>query len=316
MKNRKLGSTGLEVSEIGCGTWGLSGTTNDNFAYGPTTDETSIQTLRSALEAGVTFYDTADLYGWGHSEKLLGEAFAGHRDRVVIASKVGYTSPEGAQDFSSDHIRRSLENSLERLRSGHIDLYLLHDPPLAAVPGALPILESLQREGSIRAFGISARSPQDALAAVKDHGVRAVQFNFNLVDQRAVDIGLFETCVELGAGTILRTPLCFGFLSKGLKGFEFHDRDRRKKWSPAQAECWTQAPDLFFGGLRDGASQTPAQLSLRYCLSFPGTSTVIPGMMLPEHVAENTEASRQGPFTAEELAHIRHVYTTNEFFVK
>src|SRR5262245_29484896 len=108
MNYRALGGTGLRVTEVGFGTWGLGGNTGGAIAYGPADDQQSLQALQRSLEVGINFYDTADLYGFGHSEKLLGQAFANRRKDVVLATKAGLVSAEGAQDFSTAHLRRSL----------------------------------------------------------------------------------------------------------------------------------------------------------------------------------------------------------------
>src|SRR5437899_9108690 len=125
MNYRALGDTGLRVSEIGFGTWGLGGDTGGAISYGPTSDETSRAALRCALDEGINFFDTSDLYGFGHSEELLGEVFGDCRDQVVIASKGGFVDAV-KQDFSPMHLRNALEKSLRRLRTDYVDLYQLH----------------------------------------------------------------------------------------------------------------------------------------------------------------------------------------------
>src|SRR5688572_1441437 len=142
MRTRQLGRTGLTVSEIGFGTWGLGGD-----SYGPVDDATSREALMLAFDRGVTFYDTSDFYGAGRSEAVLGEAFRGRRDRIVIATKVGmlpHTGFDMPQDFSGPAIERGLEASLRRLQTDYVDLYLLHSPPLD-LPNWDEILETLER---------------------------------------------------------------------------------------------------------------------------------------------------------------------------
>ena len=130
MRYRKFGKSGLQISEIGFGSWGIGGAVQGALGYGPTNDKDSQLALRRAFELGINFYDTADLYGFGHSESLLGETFQKMREKVIFASKVGFLNPEGAQDFSVQHIEKSLHESLNRFQTDYIDLYQLHNPPL------------------------------------------------------------------------------------------------------------------------------------------------------------------------------------------
>ncbi len=318
MRYRTLGANGPSVSEIGFGAWGIGGNTNGALAYGATNDTISVQAVQRAIDVGVTFFDTADFYGFGHSEELLGAALAGVRNKVVVATKVGMLDAGGAQDFSAHHIRVSVEQSLRRLRTDYIDLYQLHSPPVCLLKENADILacmEALRREGKIRAVGVSARSPEEGMVAVRDLGIRCLQANFNLLDQRAIDNGLFALCQAVDVGVIVRTPLCFGFLTGQYSATEkFAVNDHRNRWNPAQREKWAGAYHLFSSALRAGTSHTPAQFALRFCLSFPAVSTVIPGMLTPEHVDENTQASMLGALAESECSSIRRIYRDNDFF--
>ena len=166
MRYRILGSSGIRVSEIGFGTWGLGGAAQGAVAYGATRDEESIAAVRAACERGVNFFDTSDFYGFGHSEEVLGKALRGMRAQVVIATKAGLLDASGAQDFSPAHLRRALEASLERLGTDYVDLFQLHGPPidlLVRQPEIMGCLEDLRRAGKLRAFGASVRSPDEGL---------------------------------------------------------------------------------------------------------------------------------------------------------
>ena len=318
MQYRTLGATGIRVSEIGFGAWGIGGDANGSVAYGPTRDDESRLALRRAFDAGVTFFDTSDLYGLGHSEELVGTALEDVRDRVVIATKVGMLDAQGNQDFSPDHIRRALERSLSRLRTDYVDLYQLHSPSIAQLERddrILACMADLRREGKVRALGISVRSPDEGLAAVERLGAECLQVNFNLLDQRAVDNGLFDLCEARGVGVIVRTPLCFGFLTGRYAADDtFAETDHRKRWDAVQREKWAGAHPLFESVLSRAAVQSPAQMALRFCLSFP-VSTAIPGMLTAAHVTENVGASDLGPLTESERTAIRAVYRDHEFFV-
>lgn len=318
MKYRLLGKTGLRVSEIGFGAWGIGGIHRGAMGYGPTDDEQSKGALRRAFECGINFYDTADLYGFGHSEELIGEVFQDVRDKVVITSKVGILDPAGTQNFSPKHIRDSLERSLRRLRTDYLDLYQLHDPPVELLLEKSSILEILcgfQKEGKIRTFGVSLRSPEDGLTALRKLPIPSLQFNFNLVDQRAIENGLMDLCRQQQVGVISRTPLCFGFLADpSLKGQDFDTQDHRGRWSRDQLNLWADASSLF-SAVMDSQYQTAAQSALRFCLSFRAVSTVIPGMLREDEVDENVLASDMGSLEPAELAKIDKIYKDHVFFL-
>ena len=319
MKYRKLGRTGLQVSEIGFGAWGIGGVTDGAIAYGPTHDAESTAALNKAHDMGVTFYDTSDLYGYGHSERLIGATLKHVRHDVIIATKVGFLDVNGAKDFSSTHIRQSLEASLTRLQTDYVDLYQLHGPSIDELREDESILDSLNKlviEGKVRAVGISANSPDDGLAIVSEFGVKAVQVNFSLVDQRVLENGFLDLCEKQGVGVVVRTPLCFGFLTGNYSTeSKFEPGDYRRRWSSEQVSRWATACHLFSSALMHDGRHTYAQSALRFCLSYPSVSTVIPGMLTKEHVEENVVASQVGPFPEIELLKMEKIYQENAFFV-
>jgi aryl-alcohol dehydrogenase-like predicted oxidoreductase len=318
MRYRVLGGTGLRVSEIGFGAWGIGGTEKGSVAYGPADRSESLRALARAQERGVTFFDTSDLYGFGRSEELIGEAFAGTREKVVIATKVGMLDSAGAHDFSAAHIRKALHASLVRLRTDYVDLYQLHSPPLSLLQrdeGPLAELERLQRDGLVRAIGVSVRAPQDGVTMVHELQVSCLQVNFSMVDQRARECGLLDLCRSRGVGVIVRTPLCFGFLSGQYQSdSHFEATDHRNRWPAAQIARWAEASSVFDPAFASSAGQTAAQKALRFCLSEPAVCTAIPGMMSVAHVDENAAASDLGALRSAEITAIHGIYEQHSFF--
>ena len=319
MKYRKLGSTGLEVSEIGFGAWGIGGLTEGATSYGPTDDDESRRALEQAFDQGITLYDTSDIYGYGHSESVLGQVFKSRRQQVIFASKVGFLEHNGMQDFSSERMKQSLDSTLARLQTDYLDLYQLHSPAIGTIVsdrGIVDTLEELRDEGKIRAYGISLQSPDDGLAAINDFGFKSIQVNLNLVDQRAVTCGLLDLSARQDVGIICRTPLCFGLLSgRYAVDTKFDQRDHRSVWHPDQIKTWAGAWELFSEALEKQENQTPAQAALRFCLSCESVASVIPGMLTVSEVSENAAVSRLGPLMPHELQIIKNVYANNEFFL-
>lgn len=312
MKYRPLTQNGLLVSEIGFGAWGIGGAAGGHPAYGSTDDTQSIKALQVAFDAGITFYDTSDLYGMGHSETLIGKAFQHKREKVVIATKGGMKTAAGVQDFSPGYLRKALERSLERLGTDYVDLYQLHSPSLAEFEKD-ELLQFLFGEllqgGKVRQVGVSARSPQEALVLVERFGIRCVQVNLNLLDWRAIDSGLLRRCKDLGAGVIARTPLCFGFLTGQYLLDDISDpNDHRSRWPHERLLRWIDAAQKFGNAITSGGEQTAGQKALRFCLSFPEVATVIPGMLTPDQVVENIQASRLGLLAPIELKAVEHIY--------
>lgn len=320
MNYRRLGDTEIEVSEIGFGAWGIGGIRGDTRAYGPTDDEVSCQALRKAFDLGINFYDTAPLYGYGHSEELIGTTLKDVRHDIVIASKVGYVNFKGEQDYSTQHILNSLEASLRRLQTDYLDVYQLHDPPIQLLQQddrIIAVLNSLVEKGKIRVAGISTRSPEEDMIAVEQLDFKCIQVNYSLVDQRALENGLFEMCQVRGVGVIVKTPLCFGFLTgKYAANDHYNAGDHRSRWKPEQIERWANAYKLFANDLFEEEEQTNAQIALRFCLSYSAVSTVIPGMLTPLHVEENASASKLGPFPLPTLKQFNRIYQEHQFFIK
>jgi aryl-alcohol dehydrogenase-like predicted oxidoreductase len=317
MRTRSLGKSGIRVSEIGFGAWGIGGRTPGATSYGDTDDRVSLSALEAAFEAGITFFDTANVYGDGHSETLLGQVFRRRRAAVVLSTKAGCDDYQGPLDFSPAALTRSLDGSLRRLGTDHVDLLMLHDPKPdeTGLDETFGHLDRLRSEGKTRAIGVSLRAPEDGGAFLRRFAIDAIQVNLNLLDQRAVDLGTLDAARAQGCSVVARTPLCFGFLSDRLdESAAFDEADHRSRWPNAQIKRWRDGRRLFAETL--GGDQSMALLALRFCLSFDGVATVIPGILTPGEARENARASDLGPLSTEELAEARRLNAEHAFFVE
>ncbi|MCY1043223.1 aldo/keto reductase [Corallococcus sp. bb12-1] len=291
MRTRKLGS--LEVSELGHGCMSISAN------YGPPADRSQgIQVIRSAHEQGVTFFDTAEVYGPYTSEDLVGEALAPIRDKVVIATKFGFNL-EGPPGLNSrpEHIKKVVEGSLKRLRTDRIDLYYQHrvDPsvPIEDVAGAI---QQLIAEGKVLHFGLSEASAQTIRRAHAVQPVAAVQTEYSLMERDPERNGVLATCEELGIGFVPWGPLGMGYLPGTLNAQTRFDpktdlRSGFDRFSPENLAA--NAPFVDF--LKDFAIQkhaTPAQLSLAWLLAQKPWIVPIPGTRRLNHLEENLAAVR------------------------
>jgi aryl-alcohol dehydrogenase-like predicted oxidoreductase len=318
VKYRALGRTGLSVSEIGFGAWGIGGRTSGTTSYGDTDDRTSLAALARALERGITFFDTSAAYGNGHSETLIGQAFAGRRDKVMIATKAGYDSWDRPPDFSADAVVASVEKSLARLRSDYIDLLQLHNPPAEALRDEhlRAVLARLQADGKIRTWGVSAKSPAEAIEALAEFDAPVIQANFNMMDVRALESGLLAETERRGAGFVSRTPLCFGFLSGTIgRDTAFPVGDHRLGWSRAQLDNWIDGANDLLQAVGAPPGAAGAQAALRFCLAFPAVSTVIPGILTPEEADQNAAASVAGRLPAAAVDAVLAINRRRQFFV-
>jgi aryl-alcohol dehydrogenase-like predicted oxidoreductase len=318
MKYRSLGNTNIQISEIGFGAWGIGGMTPGPSSYGPTDDDVSCRALSCALDNGITFYDTSNAYGDGHSEHLIGKVFSNERERVIIATKVGLIKYGVPLDFSVQAMVTSLNQSLQRLKTDYIDLLQLHNPPPDVIENGDEILECLDRlkqEGKVRAFGVSAQTPEHGLLAIKHLKPASLQVNFNMLDRRALDCGLMSLAQDTKTSLIARTPLSFGFLSGEIAmNTKFESWDHRSRWPQEQVNTWVSGAEALLNCMENKSTQTKPQFAMRFGLSFPQVSAVIPGMMTEEEVLENIRASELGSLTAIEMKNLERVYLENNSF--
>ncbi|MFN4016015.1 MAG: aldo/keto reductase [Reyranella sp.] len=318
MKYRKLGETGILVSEVGFGAWGIGGRTAGATSYGDTDDAQSLRALYRALDLGITLFDTSSAYGSGHSEVLIGRAVVGRRDKAVIATKAGYDDWTRPPDFSAAALRRSTELSLKRLGTDYLDVLQLHNPPSEVLAAAetRDVLAALQGEGKIRSWGVSAKNPAGAVEALHLIGAPIVQANFNMMDVRVVTEGLLQEVCRRGAAFIARTPLCFGFLTGAIdRTTVFAAGDHRAAWSRHQLDNWIEGARDLISAVSATAGREAVLSALRFCLSFDGVSSVIPGVLHPEEAETNAEASDQGALPAEVVAKVLAINAQRSFFV-
>ncbi|UYN97352.1 MAG: aldo/keto reductase [Enhydrobacter sp.] len=318
MKYRTLGRTGLSVSEIGFGAWGIGGRTVGETSYGDTDDATSLAALKRAADRGINFFDTSSAYGNGHSEELIGRAFAGAaRASVIVATKAGYESWDKAPDFSATSIVASAERSLRRLRFDYIDLFQLHNPPLDALrrPDLQEALARLIKDGKARSWGISAKGPQQALEALEAVDVPAVQANLNMMDVRAVTSGLLERTAAGRVGFIARTPLCFGFLTGAItRSTRFPPGDHRLGWPRPQLDNWIDGAQEILAAVQAPAGLAAVRAALRFCLAFDAVATVIPGILTPTEADQNASGA-DGALAPEAVAAVLAINRRRQFFV-
>ncbi len=309
MRYRRLGRTDLQVSEIGFGAWAIGGNKHGH-SYGPTDNAESLRTLKRAFELGCTFFDTADIYGHGLSEKLLHQALHTHRHECVIATKVGNDFYNGPfrKNFDPDYIRFALEKSLQRLQTDYIDLYQLHNPPLMMLERGehYAILEDLKSEGKIRYYGVSVHDAYEGMMAIETGKPDVIQVVHNLLRQDARE-ELFPLALERDVGVIAREPLASGMLTgKYRADSTFTAGDIRAEWPPEYLAFQTQLVDrLRF--LATPEQRTLSQAALRFVLDEPALSVVIAGMKTVVHVEENVRAGDLLALTKAEQAAIAEV---------
>lgn len=308
LEYRKLGKTDIEVSEIGFGAWAIGGD-----AWGPVEDENSIAAMQHALDIGINLIDTADVYGDGHSEELVGRVIKGRREQVVVSTKGGlmghHRDPKGTPVYDRpERVREALENSLRRLGTEYVDVYFDHIwwDRHEETEAFMEALAQLKQEGKARAVGVSTDDPSYVKHFNRNGGLDVVQLDYSILN-RAAEGSILPYAQEHGVGVLVRGPLNKGLLAgKFTPDTTFPEGDIRHDWP---AEPWyretLEKVDRLRPLEREGQSLT--QLALRFVLSHPAVSAAIPGAKTPQQVEENSGASVRPLLSDEELRLIDEV---------
>lgn len=297
MQYRKFGHTALTVSEIGFGAWAIGGGAmigTTAIGWGDTDDAISKKAIYAALDAGITFFDTADIYGLGHSEQLIGSAI-GNRGDVVVATKVGNVArnQQFTTDYSKRYILEACEASLRHLQRDCIDYYQLHTARLAHLQqgDCIAAMQQLQQQGKIRYWGLSLNTfePEEDARYLMQHKLgNGFQLALNIINQTARHF--INEASEMGYGIIARMPLQFGMLTgKFDAGVHFSENDHRKKRLTPQLITNALEVTAPVWELCNKYNCSKTQLALSFLLSYEGVSTIIPGICTPEQVLLNTD---------------------------
>jgi aryl-alcohol dehydrogenase-like predicted oxidoreductase len=315
MKYRQLGNTDLRVSELSFGTWAIGG------SWGKSDDREALQGLERAMDAGVNFFDTADVYGDGHSEELLAKATKGKEDQIYIATKFCRAGDiHDLNTYSEKSVRTYCEASLKRLQRERIDLFQIHCPPFEVLKhgGVFEVLNKLQQEGKIRHYGVSVETVEEGLYCLEIPNVKALQVIFNMLRQKPLD-QLLPSAKEKGVGILARVPLASGLLTgKFTKDIKFEVDDHRHFNRNGEAFNVGET----FGGLEfakgvelsnqlqwiETGRGNMTKAALRWILDQDAVTCAIPGFKTVKQVEDNLQAVSVPSFSKEELARINEFY--------
>lgn len=315
MEYRKLGRTGWQVSAISFGAWAIGGT------WGEVDDRESLAALHRALDLGVNFFDTADVYGDGRSERLLAKLRKERKEPFRIATKAGRRlSPHVAAGYTRQNLTAFVDRSLKNLETDAIDLLQLHCPPAEVyyMPEVFGVLDDLAKAGKLRFYGVSVEKVEEALKAIEYPGVQSVQIIFNMFRQRPAEL-FFREAERRRVGVLARLPLSSGMLAgKMTRQSSFSPDDHRA--SNRHGE-WFDRGETFSGvdyetgleaveALRPlvPAGMTLAQMALRWILMDPAVTCAIPGAKRPGQVEENVSAAGFPPLSEPTMSAIQKLY--------
>lgn len=315
MKYRQLGRTPWKVSEISFGAWAIGG------AWGSVDDNQSLQALHKAIDCGVNFIDTADVYGMGRSERLVAQVKRARKEEIVVATKAGRRLPQQTvEGYSDRNLTEFIEDSLRNLSTDCLDLLQLHCPPTSAYyhPEIFGFLDRMVEAGKIRYYGVSVERVEEALKAIEYPNVQTVQIIFNCFRQRPADL-FFAQAIAKRTGILARVPLSSGMLTGKLKrdsrfagddhrNFNRHGEqfDVGETFSGVDYDTSLAAVEEIRALVPAGVSM--AQFALRWILMFDAVTCAIPGGKTPAQAADNCAASDLPPLSPAAMAAIRALY--------
>jgi aryl-alcohol dehydrogenase-like predicted oxidoreductase len=313
---REFGRTGWRISTIGFGAWAIGGD-----AWGQTDDRESLLALHRAVDLGVNFIDTADVYGDGHSERLVAQLRRERADEIIVATKAGRRlQPHGASGYNRRHLTAFVERSLQNLGTAALDLLQLHCPPSEVydTPEVFGVLDDLVHAGKVRYYGVSVELVDEAVRALQYPNVQSVQIIFNMFRLKPAE-RFFALARAHRVGVLARVPLASGLLTGKLRrDTQFEATDHRafnrrgeafdvgETFSGVEYETGLRAADEL--GALVGAGTSLAQLALRWILMFPEVTAAIPGARTPRQIEENVRATELAPLSDAVMARVREVY--------
>jgi len=315
MRYRPLGRTGWNVSEISFGAWAIGG------SWGNVDDNESMAALHAAIDAGVNFIDTADVYGMGRSERLIARLKSERREEIIVATKAGRRLPsQTIAGYTAENLESWINDSLQNLKVESLDLLQLHCPPtgLFYQPEVFGILDDLVKQGKIRYYGVSVERVEEALKAIEFPGVQTVQIIFNCFRQRAAEL-FFPEAERKKVGILARVPLASGLLTGKLrKDSQFAAEDHRnfnrkgeafdvgETFSGVDYDTALDTVEQLRGLVPQGMSMT--QFALKWILSFSAVSCAIPGGKTPQQVRDNSQTSGLPTLPSAALEGVNRVY--------
>ncbi len=316
MNIRPFGKTGINTTEVGLGCWQFGGD------WGEIGESQVMNILETAIVEGIRFFDTADIYGGGISEKYIGKFMSNYdsRDEIFVATKLGRDGGLYPDKYSKDAVRHRIEESLKRLKTVQLDLIQLHCIPTEVIRGGeiFDWLREFQEEGIIRNFGASVESMEEAQLCLKQQGLASLQIIFNVFRQKPIDV-LFDDAKSKGTAIIVRLPLASGLLTgKFTKETVFESQDHRHFNKNGEqfnvGETFSGLPFEYGVDLAEQlrfylpASMTMAQFALRWILDYEAVSVVIPGATREGHVRANAKSSELPPLSPELHLRLRKFY--------
>ena len=315
MQYRTLGRTGWNVSAISFGAWAIGGT------WGKVKDSESLAALNKAIDLGVNFIDTADVYGDGRSERLIGQVLKERTEEIIVATKAGRRlDPHIASGYNRENLTAFIERSLKNLDVETLDLVQLHCPPTEVyyMPQVFGILDDLVQQGKIRHYGVSVEKVEEAIKAIEFPNVKTVQIIFNIFRQRPADL-FFKLAQQKQIGILARVPLSSGMLTGKMKpDTEFEEDDHREfnregdafdkgeTFSGVDYDLSLQAVEELRPLVPEG--WTMAQFALRWILMHEAVSCAIPGAKRPSQAEDNVAAADLPPISDETMTEIKKIY--------